>query len=290
MLSCKRGHIDVVKVLLCAGAELSVKDSKGRVARDQASRRGNEKILELLNPATQMRLMQDVARAKRAQLLTKLFLLVQHGRVKVDSRHLSGSRSIRVLAHILGAPLEDAPCLAYLPGPVVNTIISYLPLPRLWATEIERLERRVRIDAFDAAVYGSFTIMEEIFNDWLRKGCGGPDGCLLRVASDRTLQDALLSGPCAMPARTLSTLITEADLKRVLSRHGSSISCGLRVAEQMVSLTKEVHAWYMWQDAPGLHPDPSQLRLSSMASSRSAELQALELTSGMESDSDESDM
>lgn len=58
MLACKRGHEDVVRVLLTAGAELHQKDSRGRTARDTASKRHHETILAMLHPAKQMRLMQ----------------------------------------------------------------------------------------------------------------------------------------------------------------------------------------------------------------------------------------
>lgn len=58
MLACKRGHEEVVRVLLTAGAELHQKDSRGRTARDTASKRNHDKILAMLNPAKQMRLMQ----------------------------------------------------------------------------------------------------------------------------------------------------------------------------------------------------------------------------------------
>lgn len=58
MLACKRGHEEVVRVLLTAGAELHQKDSRGRTARDTASKRSHEKILAMLHPSKQMRLMQ----------------------------------------------------------------------------------------------------------------------------------------------------------------------------------------------------------------------------------------
>lgn len=58
MLACKRGHEEVVRVLLTAGAELHQKDSRGRTARDTASKRSHEMILAMLHPSKQMRLMQ----------------------------------------------------------------------------------------------------------------------------------------------------------------------------------------------------------------------------------------
>ena len=58
MLACKRGHEEVVRVLLTAGAELHQKDSRGRTARDTASKRSHETILAMLHPSKQMRLMQ----------------------------------------------------------------------------------------------------------------------------------------------------------------------------------------------------------------------------------------
>lgn len=58
MLACKRGHEEVVRVLLTAGAELHQKDSRGRTAKDTASKRSHETILAMLHPSKQMRLMQ----------------------------------------------------------------------------------------------------------------------------------------------------------------------------------------------------------------------------------------
>lgn len=58
MLACKRGHEEVVRVLLTAGAELHQKDSRGRTARDTASKRSHDTILAMLHPSKQMRLMQ----------------------------------------------------------------------------------------------------------------------------------------------------------------------------------------------------------------------------------------
>ena len=58
MLACKRGHEEVVRVLLTAGAELHQKDSRGRTARDTAYKRSRETILAMLHPSKQIRLMQ----------------------------------------------------------------------------------------------------------------------------------------------------------------------------------------------------------------------------------------
>jgi len=56
MLACKRQHEGVVAVLLTAGAEMFIQDSRGRTARDTASKRNNKKILDLLQGKEQVRL------------------------------------------------------------------------------------------------------------------------------------------------------------------------------------------------------------------------------------------
>lgn len=71
MLACKRGHEEVVRVLLTAGAELHQKDSRGRTARDTASKRHHESILAMLHAAKQIRLMQ----VWREKHLNKFFMV-----------------------------------------------------------------------------------------------------------------------------------------------------------------------------------------------------------------------
>ena len=341
MLSCKRGHVEVVRTLLRAGAELTVKDSKGRVARDQASRRGQEKILALLHPATQMGLMRDVSRAERAWLLRRTFLLVHRGRATLRPGAAAGSPSLTALARAFGysagslagggsggpgggaggdgtaAPSTSpsSSSSAWAPGPMLEArplplalfavICDYLPAPRLWRLEVERLERRVRIDAHDAASRGALTVLDEVFTDLLPRyrappsppqpSVWGPalvrphwrssEGWLVRIAADPELQRTLAfdttvesdgggggdrgHGPVGsrpMPLRTLAAVLDEQDLQSVLLRYGGGaaitggghVSCDAAVAERLVQLARDVHAWSCWREMPGIYPDPAR--------------------------------
>ena len=44
-------------------------------------------------------------------------------------------------------------------------IFEYLPLPRLWPFKIRRLSNRYGIGAFDTAVDGALSLMDEILVD-----------------------------------------------------------------------------------------------------------------------------
>lgn len=77
MLACKRGHEEVVRVLLTAGAELHQKDSRGRTARDTASKRSHETILAMLHPSKQMRLMQVGNRGMTSQKFSNPWYIYQ---------------------------------------------------------------------------------------------------------------------------------------------------------------------------------------------------------------------
>jgi len=104
------GHHKVVQTLLEAGAELCVKDSKGRVARDQASRRGQEKILDLLQPARRMELMQHAVRIKRTLLLGRLYRLINDGgRATLNASVVRGSPSLQCLARVMGCVVPPTP-------------------------------------------------------------------------------------------------------------------------------------------------------------------------------------
>eukprot|EP00613_Pedinella_sp_CCMP2098_P019759 CAMPEP_0171690164 /NCGR_PEP_ID=MMETSP0991-20121206/4850_1 /TAXON_ID=483369 /ORGANISM="non described non described, Strain CCMP2098" /LENGTH=544 /DNA_ID=CAMNT_0012278289 /DNA_START=82 /DNA_END=1716 /DNA_ORIENTATION=+ len=314
MLSCKRGHVDVVTTLLSAGAELSIRDSKGRVAKDQASRRGEETILELLNPAKQINLMRVVARDVRTDLLKRLFFLVHGNRARVHIQLTEGSQSVRALARILGAGpaaleaqaadgvgtgIDERP----FPYALFLSVLEFLPLPRLWAAEVARLERRLRIDAHDAALMGALTLIDEIFHDLSgtrlrmtneQRLCArfarlGPRiGWLIKVASDQALQNALRQAPGAMPEAILHGVLAEHDLQSVILRHGSGITCDMAVAETIVSLCKDVHAWSCWNDVPRMYCDPKK-STSMSYSHQLPSAPAFELPLGQTSGNDESD-
>ncbi len=54
MLACKRKHIEVVKALLVAGADIHLRDRRNRTARETAEKRGYTCIVSLLNNRSQV--------------------------------------------------------------------------------------------------------------------------------------------------------------------------------------------------------------------------------------------
>jgi len=51
MLASENGHMEVVKVLLAAGADVNVKSRTGNTALSQATEQGHSEIIELLKKA-----------------------------------------------------------------------------------------------------------------------------------------------------------------------------------------------------------------------------------------------
>lgn len=232
--------------------------SQGRSAFDQASRRGQQKILELLRPETQMMLMRKESHGRRMTLLKKMFVLFQQDRAHVESSHLVESRSLEALAWGFGCGMNDKLGQHPLPYAIFLKIAEYMPLPRLWVGEVVRLESRCCGDAYNDVVRGSLVIINEIFQDLqLKLGkVHRESGWLIHIASTPSTQATLRAGKYPIPAETLQGIIEEHDLESVLLRHAGGISCDVRVARKILTLCKEVLMWYQWQDAPSLYAEP----------------------------------
>jgi hypothetical protein len=242
---------------------------KGRSAFDQASRRGQQQILELLHTDTQMLLMRKESHARRTYLLKKLFVLFQKGRAHVNSSHLVGSESLGALAWVFGCGENERLCQHPLPYALFLKICDYIPLPQLWAGEVTRLETRCCSDAFNDVVRGSLVIINEIFRDvqsQLKLGrdhlVGRFNGWLVHIASNPAVQEALRQGRFPIPMSTLLGIIEEHDLESVLLRHAGGISCDAKVARKILNLCKEVLMWYQWQDSPALYLEPKKCEKS----------------------------
>mmetsp|Transcript_17920 Transcript_17920/g.52380 ORF Transcript_17920/g.52380 Transcript_17920/m.52380 type:complete len:538 (-) Transcript_17920:109-1722(-) len=299
MLACKRGHYDVVKTLLSAGAELAVKDSKGRVALDQAVRRGQRKILHLLRGGTQLTLMRGIVAGERTRQLLKLFVLTQQGRAVPVPSVVLESRSLLALARLIGfrvvGPSHHESCPT-VPMALFRHICEFLPLPRIWKTEMERQSKRIRVhNASDAAIQGSFNIINEVFDDWQPPRLHLTSRTdrivwLVRVARNPHLQDLLLNGPRPIPMELLAALVTEHDLQSLLARRGEGVSCDSFTAKHICFLAKSFLAWYQWHECPGMFPSPdlSPLALGRVPSQVPGSSQT-GLTSANDSESEESD-
>jgi ankyrin repeat protein len=166
MLACKRGHAEVVQVLLTAGCELSIRDSRGRTARDTAKRRQNFALMQLLNPDVQLHLMQMSIRKVRNLEMLKLWTLLQQERAHVPLMH-----SVRVSIHYVHKYLRinkgSKSALIRtmtLPAPLVELIATFLPLPRLWEWRSALIVRKCTVDP-DAAVAASLEIIDEVLDE-----------------------------------------------------------------------------------------------------------------------------
>ena len=62
-------------------------------------------------------------------------------------------------------------------------------------------------------------------------------------------------------------------------------SCRAEVADKFVSIARDVHSWYLWNDSPGLHPDPKVITQGGAVADTEAPLQ-VQVTSGVESEED----
>jgi hypothetical protein len=122
---------------------------------------------------------------------------------------------------------------------------------------------------------------------------GSSTGWLVKIAADQRLQDALKHGAGAMPESTLLHIIEEHDLQSVLLRHREGVTCDATVAEALVGLCKDVYSWSCWSDAPKMYADPKENCVAASSSQPSSpplvDMQSGH-TSGMDSDSDDSDI
>jgi ankyrin repeat protein len=174
MLAAKREHIGVVQVLVAAGCELMIKDSRGRTVRQVALQRRNadgtssEKTMELLlllDPNTQIRLMQKKARVQRNYQMAQLWALLQHERATLPT-----GTSIHEVT--IGSPvLTDMPKsqaslirAMTLPAPMLELIATFMPLPAMWDTRLRLITKRCSVDP-DCSVANSLELIDEVLEE-----------------------------------------------------------------------------------------------------------------------------
>ena len=98
MLACKRGHTQVVGELVSRGAEIFIKDHRGRSALDTTLRRNHVDLLPLLNTSYQLRRMEAASCIERTSLITKL-----------RKSYNSYPRTLRIAPDVLrDIPIADA--------------------------------------------------------------------------------------------------------------------------------------------------------------------------------------
>lgn len=140
-----------MRVLVAAGADIFKQDDRQKTAYDTAMRRGYVNILDLLTVETQLRLMRQAKRAERSLVLVKLSLLYTTHRARVPARLVKRKKEyIEVLTRALS-----------LPSPLVESIASMLPLPRLWNTQLRCLMTRCNAEP-NAVVRDGLTLIDEV--------------------------------------------------------------------------------------------------------------------------------
>lgn len=236
-LACKCGHIDVVKELVIAGCYLHYKDHALRTAQQVVLQRiqrrrdfptrvsviyssvlregdevesatnvsvrtlsTDEKMLFLLNPQTQVELMQFVVRAKRNLEIIRCYTLLQNNRADIQlskgfaynistaiewmTRNLatiycSVSNPTILVAPSMESPHEqqDPPLpnllvkftrsstqmlvrTMLLPAPIIQMIALFLPLPTLWEERLGLLELRNIHDSPNEAIVGALDMLD----------------------------------------------------------------------------------------------------------------------------------
>lgn len=182
-MACRRDKIDVARVLVTAGCELSVKDSRGRTAQELAVRKNQKELFDILDPAVQVGLMRKRARRLRNFEVIRTWRLLQQERavIPVVGEEIQSPLGIHDVNAYLGNALPQYPYSVRstqfllrtmtLPEPLVRTITQFLPLPLLWESRIKILTNRTSVNS-DDAVRQCFDLIDEILDEG-----GFPEAC-----------------------------------------------------------------------------------------------------------------
>ena len=82
-LACKRGNVDVARILIMAGCELWVKDTRGRTTREVAQQHDMKELVAILDSNVQLDSMQREQRKKRNYDMALLWNLLQQERALI---------------------------------------------------------------------------------------------------------------------------------------------------------------------------------------------------------------
>lgn len=174
MLAAKREHIGVVQVLVADGCELMIKDSRGRTARQIALQRRNadgttsektKELLLLLDPITQIRLMQEKGRVKRNYQMAQLWALLQYERATLPNG--APIHEITIGSPVLTEMPKSQSSLIRamkLPAPMLELIASFMPLPAMWDTRLKLITKRCSVDP-DCSVANALDLIDEVLEE-----------------------------------------------------------------------------------------------------------------------------
>lgn len=179
LLACRRGNVEVVRVLVTSGCELSVRDSRGRTAQEVAVQKNQKGLADLLDPAVQIGLMRRRARHLRNFEIIRCWHLLHQERATIPFLdHVLGIHDVNAFLRepYLPYPFNSSSTQALLrtmalSEPLVRTIAQFTPAPLIWEKRIKLLTSRTSISP-DDAVSESLDLIDEILDEG-----GFPEAC-----------------------------------------------------------------------------------------------------------------
>ncbi|KAL3801098.1 hypothetical protein HJC23_002391 [Cyclotella cryptica] len=170
MLAIKRNHLDVARILVASGTELMLKDNKNRTVLETSQKRGLSDFAEILTSSAQVRLMQEESRKMRNFCMVCIWTLLQSERAKV--KILNTEMTVHQVAENLDNPIFQQLCPSKralvrsmtMPAPVMELIVSYVPLPLLYETRLTLLASRAQVDP-DSAVFNTMDFIDEVLEE-----------------------------------------------------------------------------------------------------------------------------
>eukprot|EP01036_Dinobryon_divergens_P026735 gene26735-35415_t len=130
-----------------------------------------------------------------------------------------------------------------LPPGLFESIIEYLPFPRVWQWSIVRLKNRCKLAPLQAMTDMS-TMIDEILIDANLFGSKGQNNLLIRIARNPQIHSYMIEQLC-MPEPLLQSLLTWSDVQSLLHRSGEAdISFKAPIAKQMHAMVNALYRWF----------------------------------------------
>ena len=121
-------------------------------------------IVRILSPDAQLRLMKEKARVERNHTMIQVWALLQRERAEVRGVSIHEAANHPALWEHVDRSTSALIATMTMPAPMVEMISSFLPLPRLWDRQVDRLTRQCRVDP-DVAVESTFDLIDEILEE-----------------------------------------------------------------------------------------------------------------------------
>jgi uncharacterized protein len=132
-----------------------------------ASAKATQDILDLLDPAVQIDLIQRESRRQRSFCMLHTWTQLQRLRPGVPIEHECAQHQYHHQLSFLAPPDASKQALVRtmaLPAPLVQAITQFLPLPKLWNRRMAMLQRTCFVNA-NAAVLSALDLVDEILEE-----------------------------------------------------------------------------------------------------------------------------